>query len=122
MKQVRLDKNELIAVIQANREIHAEEFKEAWQAYVKACKTSLDKISEKILSNGEVDYNDLIKLPRPRSHVSEYDETLEMLAWEQGENIILERREFKEYVLDDWSWKSEFAVTSSTLAAYNGPH
>lgn len=118
LQEVTVDKKQLIETVEKNKEIHAHDFEDTWEEYIKAFKKALDVVAEH-LSKNEVDTSELNKLPKPKSYVDSYEETLELLRWEVNEQITLNRDEFQNYVLDNWHWKANFESSKSTLSAYN---
>jgi hypothetical protein len=121
LRTVTVDKAKLIETVEKNKEFHAKEYEETWAEYVKAIRKALDVVAEQARDN-VVNLAELNSLPKPRSYVDDYEEALEILRWEVGEQVELDRDEFKNYVLDDWNWKAGFETSKSTLAAYNGPY
>lgn len=45
---------------------------------------------------------------RPREHLSDYDETIEMLEWLQEEVVRISLNQFRSWVRDEWDWQANF--------------
>jgi hypothetical protein len=116
MNEVKMDKVKLLAIVTKNREIHIKEYNESVDGYKKEAidkiesemKNLTDKVSS--LKAGEfikvmgISFN----LPAPQSFQDEYDQTISMLQDSVDDNIILQRHEYNQYVLDKWEWTANF--------------
>lgn len=115
MKTVRVKKEKLIETLRENRVKHETEYKTVyglWRTqYITLLTERITQVRENNPSlnsfkeNVELGY---INLPMPKSYISDYDTAIQMLEWTQEEEITLDRREFEQYVLDNWGWKSDF--------------
>ncbi len=118
---------ELLEKLKANRESHQQEWEEAhgkWRGlqttkmkeYLTAVQEAIDTAEGggKIGLPSQHDF----ELDEPISHVKEYDKVIARMEMTVDENLYISHGDFDKYVLDDWSWKREFAATASL---YNGP-
>lgn len=114
MKLITVDVKDLLTHLKANREKHIIEYHEAmigWrQAVIDAFADGLKKAKK------HEDFT-FINPPRPISYEESYDTVIEQLEWTLDTSVDLDQAEFKQYVQDDWGWKSSFNITSSL---YNG--
>jgi hypothetical protein len=116
---VRVDKKELIDKLQKNRKQHAKDYEETLAEWKKAVAFALKKASKELKESGNTNLQELFNLNKPQSHVSEYDNTIDMLNWEQDDTVELDSREFNNYIQDEWSWRSGWEGTKSSLSAYS---
>jgi hypothetical protein len=122
MKTVRLRKSELLEKLGANRDKHKEIFLEALDGYKKAIIDALESRLADAKAGKRIDT--YINLEQPIDQTKEYDRVITMLVMSLDDEIELDERQFAQYVMDDWSWKSQFLATnsvySSTAATLSG--
>lgn len=111
---VRIEKNQLLDILRANRSKHSQEAQEAAVKYREVAIKKL-KASLKLAQNGgEVIQH--LGLIAPQDYTSAYDTVIHMLELSSDQLIELDHMQFQQYVEDEWSWKAGFA---STNAFYN---
>jgi len=115
MKQVKLNKAELIQTIKKNMELHVKEYNEMMDVFRTMASQKVGYLLKEI--DGGDDFNLSIDLEKPRSSEKSYLNALEMLEMEVEENVILDNREFKQLVKDEWDFSRSFAMSK---AAYLG--
>jgi hypothetical protein len=115
MKTVRVKKEKLIETLRENRVKHETEYKTLyglWRSqYIALLAERMEQVRQNNPSvNSFKDIYDLgyISQPMPKSYIADYDTAIQMLEWTQEEDITLDRREFEQYVLDNWGWKNDF--------------
>jgi hypothetical protein len=114
MKTIRINKQQLVAIVTKNRDAHAEEHAKALPVWHK---DQLDKLllAHTALSanpEAKIDYG--ILLQKPTSHLEDYDRVLRMLALSADEVIELTEGEYRNFVEDEFDWTRSFkAVTAS---------
>jgi hypothetical protein len=117
--KVEARKDELLSILQANREKHVEDFRKATAGYVKAALEALDQRSRDFSATVEgepiPDSLDLGfgNIPKPQSHEKDYDRAIKMLSMHQGESFIIDSDMYEMYVEDNWSWKRDFMHSTS---------
>lgn len=111
MRTVMVRKDELVEVLQKNRERHGEVFEKAYGRFMQAVERELEARLHRIRRGKTVDL--AIRLPEPRNMEDSYERALQMLAMETRDEVELSEQEFQQFVQDDWSWKREFATTAS---------
>lgn len=109
MKTV-MDKEKLISIVRHNRDEHAATYREAREAYREKGVSLLEKLIVK-LKDGE-NIRPYLNLPTPENHTDDYDRTIEMLEHDVRDQIELEENEFRQYVLDQWSWKENWLTST----------
>jgi len=118
--------SELLNKLKENRAIHDAEWEEAhgkWRSFqtgkMRAYLAALQTAIESAESGGKISFphqRDFM-LEEPKSHVAEYDKVIARMTMTVDETIHISHEDFDHYVLDDWSWKRQFAATNSI---YNG--
>lgn len=122
---VTVAKSELIVKLTENRAKHVAEFEEA-------CRVWRAKMGEELLRysrelgeyRGELEAMpfDKIKslpqprvheLPKPQSYARSYDRALGMLALHVKDEMTIDMPTYRQYVEDDWDWKSAAMVSNS---------
>lgn len=114
MKQITVDKDELVEALKANRQHHVDTFEQVLEDYKNEAIRQLDDYIDRI-RNGEV-AEVMVHLPAPENYEAQYDKAIAMVEWEQHDTVILDKGEFDQYVLDNWAWKRGF---DETVAAYS---
>ncbi|PVG83742.1 hypothetical protein DDE18_05340 [Nocardioides gansuensis] len=111
MRVIRIDRDEFVAKVQANRDNHRAVFEAALEGYRDRWIQELERRLRDVRRGREI--NQYIGLPEPEDHTDDYDRIL-MMARMQIDNVIeLTEDEFGMYVMDQWSWKPHFASTTS---------
>jgi len=118
--------HDLLSKLKLNRASHEAEWEEAhakWRnfqqqrmrQYAAAIQASAD-VGER---GGEIKFPDRREfiLAQPINHTEEYDKVIARLEMCVDETIHISHADFDHFVLDDWSWKKQFAATNSI---YNG--
>lgn len=128
----RVEKNELLTILKANRTNHMAQFEEAKAAYIEALSAALRKVSDELLLRSKsvlrddkplsrdhkIIPSDVQALPIPEEHSDDFDRAIRMIELNTEGSIMLDEEEFRELVLDEWHWKSTFA--SNTLSYTGG--
>jgi len=114
---IKVNTGHLLAKLQANKEIHIAEYKEAYTLYLKALKESLLKMVSTIDEERHPDLSEIYRLLRPQEHTKEYDLAIKMLAWHKEDTITLTNEQYQAYIEDEWQWTIDFRNTSK---AYGG--
>lgn len=113
MDIIRINREKLLAVLDANRTTHKAEFEEAHAAWREAATAALQFAAKQAAEGGEVDTAPLRDLPKPISYVKSYDDAITRLEYDTRPEIELADREFSAWVQDDWNWRGQFAGTTS---------
>jgi hypothetical protein len=115
MKTVIVPKDRLIDVIRRNRDMHAAQYREAYEGFVKTYSSALKKKLSAVESGAEIGFRDTrLNLEVPEDHTQDYDRTLAMLEWHQDETIPLSEQEYQNYIEDNWSWSGKFRQDIAT--------
>ena len=111
IREIRVDKQQLIDQIRANKENHIDEYDKAVEAYRKEAERQL-KSQLKALQNGSLSVK--VNLVAPSNKTEEYDKLISMFEWEKADEVVLSQGEFNEYVLDETSFAREAKMLNST--------
>ncbi|MCK5308959.1 MAG: hypothetical protein KAJ73_10130 [Zetaproteobacteria bacterium] len=110
MQGVTVKKEELLAVLKANREKHRAIFEEALEGYRAEVVARLDaalkdaKAGKKIVTN--------IRMIEPMDQTGDYDRIIRMVEMEVDHEVDLDENSFRMYVMDDWAWKEQFLTAN----------
>lgn len=114
---IRIDKGKLIEVLANNREKHKAEYDDAVAKY-EVCfeekKEKYIKYLKKVKPNSA--YKHFSEPPKPISHLNDYDTIINMLNLTVDSVISLDRKQFKNYVEDEWDWSNQFKFVTSGYA------
>jgi hypothetical protein len=112
--KVTVKKYELVETMKKNREEHRARFLKAQEAYrIEAIKV-LDRTLADAREGKPFILTAVIGLTVPHEHTKDYDTVLRMLEMSVDDQVVISRKQFQEYVLDDWGWKGDFDRVSST--------
>jgi hypothetical protein len=114
MNDVRMDKTVLISIIKLNKDKHVKEYNEAVIGYRESVAKELQTKLDICKSGGNFSMGS--SLDKPQCFENEYNVVLRKLELSLDVTIELNDTQFKNFVLDEWSWTSSF---KSTSAIYN---
>lgn len=119
MRDVTLNKTDVLKTMKENRAKHENIYKEA-------CIGFLAEV-QKIMSSRQNDaakIREIDELESPVSYLGHYDEVIEMLAMSIDDKVVLSHSDFKQYMMDRWNWQDSFlnsnAKYSSTANSMKG--
>lgn len=112
---MKFKKDELVTIVQKNRDAHRAIFEEALIGYKQKVIETLEATIEQA-KRGEV-RQIYVSFAKPDDHTRDYDRLLKMLDMTSEQDVELTEQQFGQYVLDDWDWKRQFITTNS---AYSG--
>lgn len=118
MDTIKVHKEELLNIIESNREKHVEDFKKSIKAYRVKAADLFTKELEKMVNGEEFATN--IRLDKPESHIKDYDLIIGMLKMSVDDIVELEWNQFNQYVNDEWNWKPYFKTSVYSNSAYFG--
>jgi len=108
-------KDELLAIIRANRETHLEVLRAALDGYRAEAMKVLNGTLGQIRDGRAPELR--ILLARPENHAKDYDRIIRMLEMEVQHDVTLDEGQFAHYVMDDWDWKRNWVLRNSSYAA-----
>ena len=115
MKEVTVNKKELLDRVQLNRKDHRDLFLEAQKGYRKAVIKELDEMLKDARDGSPIRVQ--VQLVEPQDHTDDYDRIIDMLEMSTDEKIVLNSREFENYVRDSWDWTAFAAMTNSSYTS-----
>ena len=115
MKQVYIDRKEVLKRIKENRKNHRDLFFKAQKGYKKAVIKELNEMLKDARENRSVQHR--IDLVMPQDHTGDYDVVIDMLEMSISDSIELAQHEFQNYVRDKWEWSDFANVTNSVYAS-----
>lgn len=116
LTEVTVKKDLLLAKLKDNLLIHKKIAQEAREGYIK--KTQ-EVLQEKLNEANEGKFVHLsFHLPEPQDHSKEYEQTIAMIEWDTRTELTLDQREFKSYILDEWSWDRNSLVTNALYSSF----
>ena len=115
MQEITVDKADLIAKIQANRDEHRSMFLKSQERYREAMIAELDRALEEARDGQKI--RRAFTLPVPEDHTDDFNTALEMLDWEQEDSVELDQRDFARFVQNRWEWQASFAANTQSYLA-----
>ena len=116
IETINIEKQKLIATLTENLGIHKELYTSALLAWKQNYEKELGRHLKEV-KKGE--FADVLRLPsKPRSYAKEYDTALKQLEFSSDDVIPLDERNFKQYVLDEWSFDSHFYSPFTTPTSF----
>ncbi len=112
MKSVKVNRDELKAILATNRVTHLADHEEAVAGYKEALEAALVQKLDWLRNAKTLPSQHFEKLPIPSSHEDDYERVIRMLDLSTENEIELSAQEFTQYVLDDWGWKQAFNATT----------
>lgn len=111
MKDVNVDRKELLSKVEGNRKVHREVFLAAQKGYKKLAIEHLAKSLRD--ARGGRRFATSLSLPFPQDHTDDYDRVIAMLKMSKDDTIIITSADFAAYVMDQWAWKSMVNMSNS---------
>lgn len=114
---VRVSRVALIEALKANREKHAEEYKDALVEYKEQFLKALKLNLKNAKAGTDLEKCRYVNLTAPVDYSEEYDEAIAKFEFSVDENIILSDEEFNNFVRNKWRWSSAVAASNSVYAS-----
>lgn len=115
MQQVKVERDELLRKVKANRDSHRDLFLKAQEGYRAKVIEELDRMLSEARKGGKI--LRAISLPEPIDHTSDYNTVVAMLEMSVDKEIELAQHEFQQYVLDNWAWSQLANITNSSYVS-----
>lgn len=119
MRDVKVNKVELLDIVRANKEKHTREYLEAVEDFKKAA-INIAEHNLKLAQTADTEQIAKFKaLPsKPVSYEDSYSRAIRMLELSVESVIEVEEQIFNQLVLDEWQWKHNFAATSASYKSF----
>lgn len=111
MKTVKIKKSELLEVIENNRRNHRRIFLKAIEGYRKKVIELLEEAIKDAKSGCSIQTH--FSVIEPIDQTEDYDRVIRMLEMSIDDVVELTEQEFAQYVMDQWTWSSQFAETAA---------
>lgn len=111
MKQVRILTTKLKDALSLNREAHRAEYQKAVEGWAREA-AQLLRGDLDMLETGARRKLTVID-PMPKDHIRDYDRVLQMLDMSEDASQTLDEETFRQYVMDDWSWKVSWVSSTA---------
>lgn len=114
LKTVRVAKNSLLAKLKENRSKHIQDYKTALEGYHLEVERLVHEASTNLKQDKTFYATGLfIHESPPEDHTKEYDKVIATLELSLDDQFYLTEQDINCYILDNWSWKQNFAATTS---------
>ena len=110
MRTVRVDRDEFLVKVKANRERHRTVFDGALAGYSTRLTRELERRIHDLRRGRRIDQ--YIGLPEPEDHTDDYDRVITMAEMSVSDVLDLTEDEFGMYIMDQWQWKQSFSETA----------
>lgn len=114
MKNVKIDKVNLLDIVRSNKQTHVSAYNESVNDYIAAA-LKIAEANLELAKSGDLDQIQKIRSlpPKPVSYEDAYTRAIRMLELSVDAIIELDDHNFSQLVLDEWQWKQNFTATSS---------
>jgi hypothetical protein len=114
MDTITVNKADLIHTLEKNRNEHRAIFEKAQEAYREKMIAELDRALDDAKNRRKIIR--FFNLPEPEDHTADFDTAIQMLTWDTGDLVDLDRRDFKRYVQNKWEWDTSFAANTRSYS------
>ena len=119
MRSIKMNRLELLKIVQENRLKHVQEYEESVVDF-KAAVLKIAAENSKLAKSG--DLNKIAKMKavpnKPQSYETEYHKAIRMLELGVEDVIEVEEDIFNQLVLDEWQWKRSFAMSAAMYKSF----
>lgn len=113
MKDITVEKTELIGKLKANLAQHEEDYCDAYEAWKKA---ATEYHEQRIIEiRDDLKPASTSEPQKPSNYASSYQQALEMLQMEVRDVVTINENEFRQYVQDQWTFTLHFQDAVSNL-------
>jgi len=112
MQQIKIPSETLLEKLKENRHKHETDYLKAVEGFQEDLLQTLSALLKKAKTKVE-DVPLFIPLEKPVSYLKEYDKVIQMLELTEETHVVLSSIEFSHFVLDDWHWKQQFAISTA---------
>lgn len=114
MNEITVPKAQLLSILKVNRGKHRAIFEEALEGYHRRVVEELQARLE--AARAGTKWDALIVLVQPENHTKEYDRAIQMLEMDINETVILDEKQFTQFVQDEWGWTDRFLISNSNYS------
>lgn len=117
MDKIKMDRDELLEKLVANRAKHKDEFEAGLKIWKKKATKALKKAATKAEKKGWIEIYPLSALPKPENYLSSYDDAIARVEADIRPELELDDREFSAWVQDNWNWRGAFAMNTQSYTS-----
>lgn len=118
--KLAVERDNLLDVLNTNRDAHRAIFEEAIEGYRKAAVEQLEEHIDRIKAGSLKEV--YLRVPVPYDHTDEYERIIGLIQMSKDDEVVLTPDEYRCYVQDDWDWKNAWLISnkgySATAAAW----
>ena len=123
MKEVNVDKAQLLVTLRENRDRHIITFRGAIQGWRDEAVEQLDGAAKSLMELELSEAESIVEFPslwveaandRPECHRRDYDRAIAMLEMSHDTIVSISAREFDHFVNDEWDWKTDAFSIANT--------
>lgn len=119
MKQVIVNKAELLVILKKNKAEHREVFLEAQKKFREVVIEELDAQLKAARDGQPVMLERFTRLIQPQDYTAQYERAIRMLEMSVHTTVEINDREFQNFVEDVWDWSRDWAVSNSNYVNQN---
>lgn len=108
--KIKVNKDELVKTLKANRDKHSSDYDKAKQGFRKLLVVELEKKLQAAKDGKKVTLN--FKNQKPTNNLNDYDDVIGMLELATDTEIELNHVQYKQYVQDEWDWKRQWSTSN----------
>ena len=112
MNIIKVRKNKLLEILKSNREKHRAIFEDALIGYRELAIEKLDEALDDAREGRKI--NMYFALVEPMDQTEDYDRAIGMLEMSVDDEVEMDRREYDQYVMDNWDWTGQFSASNAT--------
>jgi len=113
MKQVRVKKDDLLAILKKNKAEHGDIFKKAQDKFREVAMKEMDRQLKAARDGEPFVLERVARLIQPKNYTGEYDRAIKMLEMSVDDTIEITSQEFQNFVQDIWNWSRDWALSNS---------
>ena len=114
MSRINVNREDLIKVLNTNRDKHETEYDEAYAGYVQLCKEALQEklriMTEEPAEKFDMYFQELMSAPE--KHVQDYQDVIDMLELSEDAKLSVGMEEYRRYYKNDWTWSRGWEVSN----------
>jgi hypothetical protein len=111
MNTIKVKKSDLLDTLRTNKAKHEEVYEQAMVKYREALIAELVSLRADVEAGKQIEHR--LKTVVPLRFADSYEQAIQMLEWEVGDEVELDTHEFQQYVMDDWNWGQSFRAANS---------
>lgn len=109
-QELKFKRDEIIAIMKKNRDGHRDEFEKAQKGFREDFIQRLDRMLDDARKGRA--FVQHVGLQPPMNMTKEYDKVIRMFELTTEDELILDEREFAQYIMDDWGWKEQVSTSN----------